>query len=341
MTNAFGSPRTMSGRIFDLPNLDETRERTLLNRVHNSECASERREALSELWMSHGKLVMAIASKYRRSDIDHDDLINAGHLGLHAAIVRFDVNRYESRLSTYAAVWIRWFILDYIRRNSGPVRLPESRAHRQLAQSGARLMAEARAACLREGVTPTDDELHARVGARVGLDADEVAQAMRLLRGGRATLMDRDEEANDAGEQLPDDAALSDDDMIQRLDHQRLRARLRHLAGEILGEREREIFLARSLTNNDHVPSLEDFAVRYGVSIARVHQIEISARRKIATALAASGYTDANGDSVVARLSQVRARRGDVGRAANGETRAQRQAANARDAKIALLQGAG
>jgi hypothetical protein len=40
-----------------------------------------------------------------------------------------------------------------------------------------------------------------------------------------------------------------------------------------------------------------------------VHQIEISARRKIATALAASGYAEATGDDVVAHLSQIRARR--------------------------------
>jgi RNA polymerase sigma-32 factor len=341
MTNAFGSPRHASGRIFDLPNLDEARERDLLNRVHHSTCANDRDEALSELWMSHGKLVMAIAAKYRRSDIDHDDLINAGHLGLHAAIVRFDLNRYESRLSSYATVWIRWFILDYIRRNSGPVRLPESRAHRQLAQSGSRLLAEARAACQREGVAPTEDELHARVGARVGLAADEVARVLRLLRGGRVTLMERDEDAGDASEHLPDDTALSDDDMIQRLDYQRLRARLRHLAGEILGEREREIFLARSLTNSDRVPSLDDFAIRYGVSIARVHQIETSARRKIATALAASGYTDANGDQVVAHLSQVRARRGDGRRGTATEASAVRAIGESDEETLNLLMGAG
>ena len=170
------------------PWLDEARERELLVRARSDVPSAASRAALTELWMSHGKLVAAIAAKHRRSDIDHDDLINAGHLGLHTAITRFDTDRFDSRLSTYASVWIRWYINDYIRRNSGPVRLPESKAHRQLAQSGPRLLAEARKACDREGVEPADSELHERIGRRVGLSADEVAHGLRLLQGARMSL---------------------------------------------------------------------------------------------------------------------------------------------------------
>jgi hypothetical protein len=93
------------------------------------------------------------------------------------------------------------------------------------------------------------------------------------------------------------------------MDHDRLRSRIRALANEVLGDRERMIFLARTMADNDEVPSLEAFADRFGVSTTRVHQIEISARRKIAASLASSGYAKASGDDVVAHLSQIRARR--------------------------------
>lgn len=337
MTNALMAPRLAGGRAFDLPNLDEDRERALLRRVRSPESANDSSAALSELWMSHGKLVLSIAARYRRSDMDHDDLINAGHLGLHAAITRFDMTRTDTRLSGYAATWIRWYIHDYIRRNAGPVRLPESRAHRQLAQSAPRLIAQARAACLRDGVTPSDHEIHIRIGARIGLCPDDVAQALRLVRGVSASLSNWDDDAG-TEKQIKDDAALSADDMIERMDHKRLRARLRFLADQSLGQREREIFLARSLTNSEDVPSLEAFAARYGVSIARIHQIEISARRKIAAALAASGYTDANGDSIVARLSQVRARRAPgLGRRGAEEKLSVRRVSGRHDDLEALL----
>jgi RNA polymerase sigma-32 factor len=261
--------------------------------------------------MSHGKLVAAIAAKYRRSDNDHDDLINAGHLGLHTAITRFDTDRFDTRLAAYASCWIRWYITDYIRRNSGPVRLPESKAHRQLAQSGPRLLIEARKACEREGIDPADSELHERIGRRIGLSADEVAHGLRLILGARTNFhVQDDEDGHEAS--LRDDAAPTADDLDERMDHERLRARIRVLANEVLGERERQVFFARSMTDSDDVPSLETFAGRFGVSSARIHQIEVSARRKIAVSLAASGYAEATGDNVVAHLSQIRTRRAAV-----------------------------
>jgi RNA polymerase sigma-32 factor len=311
MSRYFGvSHGTVSPRN-GTPNLDEARERELLLRVRSVPQSGEGAAALNELWMSHGKLVAAIAARYRRSDIDHDDLINAGHLGLHTAIIRFDTDRFGTRLAAYASGWIRWYITDYIRRNSGPVRLPESKAHRQLAQSGPRLLIEARKACEREGIEPTDNELHERIGRRLGLNADEVAHGLRLIQGARVSLNADDEEGFEAG--LKDDAAPTAADLDERMDHDRLRARIRALAAEILGERERAIFLARSMADTDVVPSHEAFALQFGISAARVHQIEVSARRKIAVALAASGYAEATGDDVVAHLSQVRARRAVLG----------------------------
>jgi len=308
MKSDLAASRGTASRAFESPNLDEAHERALLVRVNTSTNPAESRAALTELWMSHGKLVIAIAAKYRRSDVDHDDLIHAGHLGLHTAITRFDTTRFDTRLSAYATVWIRWYITDYIRRNSGPVRLPESKAHRQLAQSGPRLLIEARKACEREAVEPTDSELHSRVARRLGLTADDVAQGLRLIQGARMSLHTRDDE-DETQTDLPDDAAPTADDIHERMDHDRLRTRIRVLAAEVLGDRERMVFLARTMADNDQVPSLEDFAARFGVSITRVHQIEISARRKIAASLAASGYAEASGDDVVAHLSQIRARR--------------------------------
>ncbi len=307
MEHAISASRRTSSHLFDLPNLAAPRERELLIKAHSADPADNSRAALTELWMSHGKLVAAIAAKYRRSDIEHGDLINAGHLGLHTAIMRFDTGRHETRLAAYASVWIRWYIHDYIRRNAGPVRLPESKPHRQLAQGARRLLADARKSCERDGVDPGDSELHVRIGHRLGLSADEVARGLRLIQGARASLHTEDEDGLESS--LRDEAAPTADDMNERMDHQRLRGRLHCLAEEMLGERERAIFLARSMADTDHVPSLEFFADRYEISVTRVHQIEISARRKIAAALSASGYAGATGDNVVAHLSQTRARR--------------------------------
>src|SRR5580658_1730325 len=88
MKTGLDASRGTPTRRFDQPNLDDAQERELLLRARSTVSEADSRAAITELWMSHGKLVAAIAAKYRRSDIDHDDLINAGHLGLHTAIMR-------------------------------------------------------------------------------------------------------------------------------------------------------------------------------------------------------------------------------------------------------------
>src|SRR6266567_940304 len=90
--------RTRRGR----PNLTAERERQLLRTLRQSSDAAARQSARLELWESHSKLVVAIARKYRRADLEMTDLVGSGHLGMHAAIEGFDPDRFDSRLSTYA-----------------------------------------------------------------------------------------------------------------------------------------------------------------------------------------------------------------------------------------------
>jgi len=299
-------------RQIDLSNLTAERERELLLTVHRTGDERSRQAALTELWESHSKLVVAIASRYRYQNVDQLDLIGAGHLGLYAAIGRFDPDRFESRLSSYAIGWIRWYVQDYVRRNSGPVRLPGSNAHRQLVQLRGRLFAEARRSCQREQVEPTETELCERIGRRIGMPGEEVARSMRLIQGGSVSLhADKQDEtsAMSLEDTLTDEAASPEDDVILRLDHAKARKRIATLVQELLGERERIVFLARCMNDSDDVARLDSLAAQFGVSRERVYQLEASAKRKIATALTQEGYGDFARDGATFRLPQVRAKR--------------------------------
>lgn len=296
----------------DCSNLSAERERALLIMVRHGQDESQRQAARTELWESHSKLVVSVASRYRHPKIEFLDLVGAGHLGLHAAISRFEPDRYHSRLSTYAIGWIRWHIQDYLQRNSGPVRLPASTAHRQLLRMGTRLYAEARRNCEREQVEPTEHELCERIGRRIGLSGDEVASSLQLIRGGSISLHAQpggDTAAPALAETLADGSAASEDDVILRLDHAKARKRIMTLAEEILGERERTVFFARCMTDSDDIAHLASLAGQMGVSSERVYQLEASAKRKIATALAGEGYTDVFNSGQPLRLPTMRARR--------------------------------
>jgi len=265
--------------------LSADQERALLQIVRHDSSVRDRHQALATLWRAHSGLVAAVASRYRRAGIDIEDLIGAGQLGLHAAIVRFDAERFPGRLSTYAVPWIRWYVQDHVSRNALPVRLPATTAHRQLARNGTYLFAEARRACHREQVEPTEMELCARVGSRIGLSADEVASSQRA---GSVAAVSLDEDMPfDSG-----DMRTPEEDAIQRLDREKLRRRILTLADTILGEREREVFLARCMTGEGPISRLDELAARFGVSRERIYQLESSARRKVITALRQEGFAD-------------------------------------------------
>jgi RNA polymerase sigma-32 factor len=217
------------------------------------------------------------------------------------------VQRFDSRLATYAIGWIRWHIQDYIRRNAAPVRLPATTAHRQLMRMAERLFADARRSCQRECIEATESELC----ERIGLAGQEVARSVRLIRGGAVSLHSR---VGDAGtglnleETLAADTTSPEEDVILRLDHAKAHKRIVTLVQEILGERERTVFLARCLSDSEEVPHLDTLAARFGVTRERICQLEASAKRKIATALAQEGFGDATDDEPI-RLPATRARR--------------------------------
>ena len=263
-----------------------------------------------DLWESHSKLVIAIASRYRRPNIELADLIGAGHLGLHAAIEKFDSERFEGRLASYAIGWIRWHIQEYIRRNGAPVRLPATAAHRQLARMAGRLFSDARKSCQRERIDATERELCERIGRRIGMNGDEVARSIRLISGDTVSLHTQflaTGTTRNLEDTLPTDETSPEDDAIFRLDHAKARKRIMTLVHEILGEREREVFLSRCM-GDEEVAHLETLAERFGVTRERMCQLEASAKRKIATALTQEGYADFAGD-VPITLPQTRARR--------------------------------
>jgi DNA-directed RNA polymerase sigma subunit (sigma70/sigma32) len=109
-------------------------------------------------------------------------------------------------------------------------------------------------------------------------------------------------------ESLADDSVSPEDDAILRIDYAKARSRILVLAREILGERERIVFQARCMTDNE-VVHLDSLARLLGVSRERVYQLEASAKRKIITAMAQEGYGVPQRAGEVLQPVRTRARR--------------------------------
>ena len=80
-------------------------------------------KALKILVERNYRLVVSIVLKYNNQNVEFDDLIQEGNIGLIKAIKKFDIKR-KTRLSTYATWWIRHEIKIFIIDNSRIIRLP-------------------------------------------------------------------------------------------------------------------------------------------------------------------------------------------------------------------------
>ena len=80
---------------------------------------------------SNLKLVVKLAHEYTRAHKNLLDLIQEGNVGLVQAVEKYDPNR-GVKLSSYAAWWIRAYMLRYILQNARIVRLGTTATQRKL-----------------------------------------------------------------------------------------------------------------------------------------------------------------------------------------------------------------
>ncbi len=81
------------------------------------------RKAMEKLINCNLRFVLTIAKEYQRFNLDVEDLINEGNIGLIKAVEKFDETKGYKFIS-YAVWWVRQSIMQYIYENGSLVRLP-------------------------------------------------------------------------------------------------------------------------------------------------------------------------------------------------------------------------
>ena len=88
-------------------------------------------QAAHRLITSNLRLVVKIANDFRKAQVNLLDLVQEGTLGLMQAVKKF--NPYKGvKLSSYAAWWIRAYILKYLLDNQGQVKIATTAVQRKL-----------------------------------------------------------------------------------------------------------------------------------------------------------------------------------------------------------------
>ena len=222
------------------------------------------RDALFRLVTSNLMLVVRVALSFRRAAKNLLDLIQEGNLGLLAAIERFDPE-VGVRLPTYAAWWVRAYIVKFLLDNVRLVRVGTTNARRKLLrnlrQEKSRLEAqgfEVGPKMLAEhfGVSEEDvKDVEAALGSRdVWIDAP--------LPGA---------EDRTQGDALPASGPTVEEEVARRELQEKVRAAIARFRVD-LSERERAILDERLLA--DDPVTLQAIGDRFGTTREAVRQAE-------------------------------------------------------------------
>ena len=229
-------------------------------------------EAARELVLANLRLVVKIAMDYRRSWTQLLDLIQEGNLGLAQAVQRFDPDR-GAKLSSYAAYWIRAYILKFLIDNIRLVRVGSSRAERKLFF---RLNKEKRE-LERQGFEAEPKLLAERLEVT---EEDVVSMEQRLSE--REVSFDAPVGSDDSSASFGDFITHEGPSVEERIANADLRRTfLEHVHGfaEGLEPRDRQIVEQRLLA--DPPRTLNELGEEFGVTRERVRQLEARVMKRL------------------------------------------------------------
>jgi RNA polymerase sigma factor (sigma-70 family) len=218
------------------------------------------RRAKAEWTAASGRLVLAIAKRYRRPGVDTLDLVQDGTIGLIRAVERFDP-RLGYRFHAYAAWWIRQHVFRALADYGRSIRVPLPMVEASHRVARTRRLFEGS-----HGREPGDEEL----AALSGLDLATVA-AVDAIIDEPVSLQGRiGDEDFDVLDRLADGSAPLPDEQVALA---RLRHRVRDLF-EALPPHEREVLQLRFGLDGKTEHSLVQVATSLGLSRERVRRIE-------------------------------------------------------------------
>jgi RNA polymerase sigma-32 factor len=223
-------------------------------------------DAARQLVTSNLRLVVKIAYDYRQAYKNLLDLVQEGNIGLMQAVKKYDPYK-GVKLSSYAAWWIRAYMLRYILNNFRLVKVGTTQAQRKLFFN----LKKEKARLAAMGVEPTPE----LIAERLDVSPGEVISMDRRLAAGEASLdkpVGSDEGKTVARVELLAATGERIDDILADAEiEDRVKAKVREFGVGLTGK-EAMIFSDRLLA--EEPLTLQELGDRFGVSRERVRQIE-------------------------------------------------------------------
>jgi RNA polymerase sigma-32 factor len=214
------------------------------------------------------RLVVKIAYEYRRAYKNIMDLVQEGNIGLMQAVKRYDPYR-GVKLSSYAAWWIRAYILRFILNNWRLVKLGTTQAQRKLFFN----LRKKRSELVAMGIDPSNAEIAKQLNVP---ESDVAEMDVRLAQSEKsldAPVGDADGRAIAKIDMMPSVGAGPEAQMADNELQALVKEKLAEFRSTLVGkEKDLAIFDLRLVA--DDPLTLQDLGDRFGISRERVRQLE-------------------------------------------------------------------
>jgi RNA polymerase sigma-32 factor len=224
--------------------------------------------AAAQLVTSNLRLVVKIAYEYRRAYKNIMDLVQEGNIGLMQAVKRYDPYR-GVKLSSYAAWWIRAYILRFILNNWRLVKLGTTQAQRKLFFN----LRKKRAELVAMGIDPTNAEIAKQLNVPETDVADMDVRLQQSEKSLDAPVGDTEGRSIARVDAMPSvwegPEALVADEELQAL----LKEKLADFRETLVGKDKELAIFDERLVAEDPL-TLQELGDRFGISRERVRQLE-------------------------------------------------------------------
>ena len=270
--SAGGSLRRYLAEIGQFPILRKDEEYTLAKNWREHEDI----DAAHTLVTSHLRLVAKIAMGYRGYGLPISDLISEGNIGLMKAVKRFDPDK-GFRLATYALLWIKASIQEYILHSWSLVKIGTTSAQKKLFFNLRRIKNELKVFEEKE-LSP---EIIKKISHQLVVEEQEVINMNQRINGDYSLNAPRQVDSNEGDWQeiLVDERAIDQETYVAEKQEIEKRKSMLGKALSLLSERERKIFSYRRLA--EEPKTLEVLSKEFNISRERVRQIEVKAFEKV------------------------------------------------------------
>ncbi|WP_312458317.1 sigma-70 family RNA polymerase sigma factor [Proteiniclasticum sp.] len=232
-------------------------------------------QAKQDICVKNEGLVRTCAIKYEKyysSDLDLEDLIQVGYLGLIKAAERFD-HSMENSFSTYAVYWIRQSISREIMDTGALIRVPVHK--HELINKITRINNE----LIMENLSLNDRIT--RIAEMLDRSEDTIKEAFVIknnyLKVASLNVLVGEDDSSELGEFIPDEESISVEEIVE---YKALIETINESLDSIT-PREKDVIALRFGLEDGKLYTLEEIGKTYKVTRERIRQIEAKALKKL------------------------------------------------------------